>query len=140
MLRFILIGLSATFLVACGGGDEGSSETPHTTVPTPDLTPVERGAVLFKRCRACHTLGEGERHKVGPNLWGVFGQTAGTRDDFNYSTAMSNSEIVWTDETMSAYIERPSEYLPGNRMSFAGLRKAEDRTALIEYLRANTGG
>ena len=100
---------------------------------------MERGAILYKRCRACHTLGEGERNKVGPNLWQVFGKTAGTREDFNYSSAMANSGIVWTDETVSAYLENPAEYIPGNRMSFAGLRKEGDRAAVIEYLRANTG-
>ncbi len=100
---------------------------------------MERGAILYKRCRACHTLGEGERNKVGPNLWQVFGRTAGSREDFNYSAAMAASGVVWSDDTMSAYIEKPSQYMPGNRMSFAGLRKPEDRAALIEYLRAETG-
>ena len=52
---------------------------------------------------------------------------------------MAASGVVWSDDTMSAYIEKPSQYMPGNRMSFAGLRKPEDRAALIEYLRAETG-
>lgn len=100
---------------------------------------METGAILYKRCRACHTLGQGERNKVGPNLWNIFGSSAGEREDFNYSAAMTGIDIVWSNETMSDYLERPSEFIPGNRMSFAGLRKVEDREALIEYLRANTG-
>ncbi|MGB6230251.1 MAG: cytochrome c family protein [Litorimonas sp.] len=130
-----LLLLAATALAACGGGDVHNETAPVGA----ELTAMERGAILYKRCRACHTLGEGERHKVGPNLWQVMGQTAGAREDFNYSRAMAESDIVWTDETLSAYLERPSAYIPGNRMSYAGLRKPEDRAALIEYLRAETG-
>lgn len=145
MYRASLISLSTLALIACGrGGDSAVSgdgganaAAPRAAVAT--MTSMERGAILYKRCRACHTLGQGERHKVGPNLWGVFGRTAGTREDFNYSAAMAGSEIVWTDDTISAYLEAPNTYIPRNRMSFAGLRKEEDRLAVIEYLRAKTG-
>ena len=99
---------------------------------------MDRGAILYKRCRSCHTLDQGGRNRVGPNLWNIFGRSAGARDDFNYSAAMAGSDIVWTDETMSAYLENPSAYIPGNRMSFAGLRKDEDRAAVILYLRSKT--
>lgn len=137
----LLILLSTLALAACSSGN--SSETDAaTSAPSATaavMTPMERGAILYKRCRACHTLDQGGRNKVGPNLWDVFGRTAGARDDFNYSAAMAGSGIVWTNETMSAYLEKPNTYMPGNRMSFAGLRKDEDRAAVILYLRANTG-
>lgn len=145
MYRASLISLSTLALIACGsGGDSAINEGSGANAAAPSpavaaMTSMERGAILYKRCRACHTLGQGERHKVGPNLWGVFGRSAGTREDFNYSAAMIGSEIVWTDATMSAYVEAPNTYIPRNRMSFAGLRKEQDRVALIEYLRANTG-
>jgi cytochrome c2 len=142
MSRASLILLSAFALVACGsGGDDAggdaSAATPSAAATT--MTSMERGAILYKRCRACHTLGQDERNRVGPNLWGIFGQTAGAREDFNYSAAMASSGIVWNEETISAYLEAPNTYIPGNRMSFAGLRKEGDRSAVIEYLRANTG-
>ena len=147
MRSYAVLLVSACLLVACGGGGDNSTPTTESTTtphaeqsaPAPQMTSLERGAILYKRCRACHTLGQGERNKVGPNLWDVFGKTAGTREDFNYSNAMADSGVVWTDETMSAYLERPAQYMPGNRMSFAGLRKEEDRAAVIQYLRANTG-
>jgi len=139
MSRTALIIISLFTLTACGGGDDTSENAVSPSTAIANMTSMERGAILYKRCKACHTLDEGERHKVGPNLWGVFGQTAGAREDFNYSTAMAGSDIIWDDTTVSAYLTRPSEYIPGNRMSYAGLRKEEDRLALIEYLRANTG-
>ncbi|GHA97524.1 cytochrome c [Algimonas arctica] len=142
MYRATLIVFSTLVLAACGsGGDNDATNVSvaSSSAAVAPMTSMERGAILFKRCRACHTLDQGDRHKVGPNLWGVFGQTSGTRDDFNYSAAMAGSDIVWTDATISAYLEKPSTYLPGNRMSFAGLRKEKDRLAVIEYLRANTG-
>lgn len=142
MYRASLITLSTLALAACGSGDPSPvSDVTETAPPAvvTTMTSMERGAILYKRCRACHTLDQGERNKVGPNLWGMFGQKAGVHEDFNYSTAMAESDIIWTDETVSAYLERPSAYIPGNRMSFAGLRKEEDRLAVIEYLRANTG-
>lgn len=146
MRSYPLILISACLLAACGGsGSETSESTSPPSVAThsppaakKEMTSLERGAILYKRCRACHTLGKDEAHKVGPNLWQVFGREAGSREDFNYSSAMKDSDVIWTDETMSDYLARPAQYMPGNRMSFAGLRKEEDRAAVIEYLRANT--
>jgi cytochrome c len=143
MFRATLILMSSLALAACGSGGDDIDATKvsvaSSSAAVASMTSMERGAILYKRCRACHTLDQGDRNKVGPNLWGIFGQTAGAREDFNYSAAMAGSDIVWTDATLSAYLEKPSAYIPGNRMSFAGLRKEKDRLAVIEYLRANTG-
>jgi len=112
----------------------------QTSAPTKvaTLTPEQAGAKLFKRCQACHTLDEGGKNKVGPNLWGVYGRKIGTVEGFKYSKTMLESDIIWSDETLGAYIENPKKYLPGNKMAFAGLRKEQDRTNLLAYLKANT--
>jgi len=138
--------LPVVLLTACGGGGEStSSPTPAPAAKTAPvvqtssaLTPMERGAKLYKRCKACHTLEEGGKHKVGPNLWDIYGATAGVKEGFNYSKVMAASDIVWDDATLDAYIQKPSEFMKGNRMSFVGIKKAEDRADLLLYMKAET--
>lgn len=138
--------LPAILLAACGGTDESTPIS--SSAPTPQsapivqtastLTPMERGAKLYKRCKACHTLEEGGKHKVGPNLWNIYGAKAGSKDGFNYSKAMAASEVVWDDTTLDAYIQKPSTFMKGNRMSFVGIKKAEDREAVLLYMKSKT--
>jgi len=101
---------------------------------------LDRGKRTFLRCRSCHTLAEGERNKVGPNLWGLFGNDARLRDDFKYSQAMQNVDFVWTPDQLNDWLIRPKEFLPGTIMNFNGLPKEADRINLVAYLIAETGG
>ena len=139
MQRAALLSLALILAACSGGGGEEISEpaapsAPVATQPA-QMTPVERGAILWKRCRACHNIEEGARHKVGPNLHGIFGMTTGSQEGFNYSKAMRASNIVWDNATMDAYLADPRGYIPGNRMSYIGLKKAEDRAAIIAWMR-----
>lgn len=94
-----------------------------------------RGKVIFEECAACHTLQTDESSDaLGPSLEGVLGRTAGTRDDFRYSPAMRRSGLVWTLETLDAFIADPTRYIRGNRMSFDGVTDDHDRADLIAYL------
>ena len=112
---------------------------PTITMQKTQKPPQDLGRRIFTRCRACHTLTKGARHKVGPNLWKIIGSKAGSSNAYAYSKAMTSSEIIWTEESISAYLENPAVFLPKNKMSFAGLRKKSDRDAVIAYLKANTG-
>ena len=109
-----------------------------STVDTRELIIIdgdlERGRKLYLQCRACHSLKENEPHKIGPNLFKIIGSTAGSMKGYNYSDALSKSEIVWTIENLDLWLEKPYEIIPGNKMVFSGMRKQEDRNDLIAYV------
>jgi cytochrome c len=92
-----------------------------------------RGATVFKQCMTCHTLEPGV-NKVGPTLHGIIGRPAGSVEGFNYSKANRESGIVWTEQKMFEYLENPRATVPGTKMSFAGLKKPQDRADVIAYI------
>ncbi len=96
---------------------------------------AEKGERVFKKCQACHSLDPAEQTDKGPTLHGVFGRKAGTAEGFAYSDAMKSASVVWTDETMEAFLANSQAVVPGNTMNFSSLRKPEDRAAVIAYLR-----
>ncbi len=99
---------------------------------------VENGGEVFKRCRACHDVGDTAKNKVGPILNGIIGRKAGTIEGFKYSDANLKAGAdgwVWTEEKMSEYLLNPRAAMPGNKMAFAGLKDEQDRKDLIAYLK-----
>jgi cytochrome c len=98
---------------------------------------VEAGANVFKRCAACHAIGEGAKNRVGPELNELFGRVAGSVPDYSYSKAMieaGQNGLVWDPVTLTPYLRKPREQVPGTKMSFAGLGKDEDIANLIAFL------
>lgn len=98
---------------------------------------LERGAELWGKCRACHTLEAQGRNLVGPRLHGVFGRKAGTVADYRYSEAMKKSNVIWTEQSMDAYLAATQDFMPGNKM-YGGLAIAQDRVDLIAWLKQAT--
>ncbi|AEI95096.1 c-type cytochrome [Roseobacter litoralis] len=95
------------------------------------------GEKVFRKCKACHAVGEDAKNKVGPTLNGIIGAAAGANPDFKYSDAlmtMAGDGLVWTEEEMAAFLKKPKEYMPKTKMSFAGLRKDDDIADVIAYL------
>ena len=92
------------------------------------------GGKLFLQCRACHTIGAGERSGVGPNLSGIVGRNSGTREGYAYSPAMAKADIVWTPANLNRFLTRPSAVVPGTKMAFVGVAAQKGRDDLIAYL------
>ena len=104
-----------------------------------ELGDAERGAAIYAQCQFCHQIGEGAVHRVGPHLNGVFGRKLGGLDDFpRYSPGLTRAGadgVVWTFETLDAYLENPRALVTGTRMNFGGISAPEDRADVIAYLR-----
>ena len=102
----------------------------------------ERGEKLWRRCSACHEAGPGARNKAGPDLNNVFGRTAGTVEGFTYSKAMIDAGadgLVWQEDTLSAFLERPKTFVPKTKMTFPGFRDPQDRADVIAFLKPFSG-
>lgn len=99
---------------------------------------AERGAEVFRKCSACHQVGKSAVNRVGPHLNGVFGRKAGTIERYRYSKHMQRASadgLVWTYETLDAFLENPKSMVSATRMNFRGLKKEQDRADLLAYLR-----
>ena len=100
-------------------------------VTTADLAAGKR---VFAKCSNCHQVGPSARGNFGPQLNGIIGRTAGTTQDYKYSTAMRSSRIVWTEEKLRAFIKSPDDVVPGNKMRFFGMSNDKQVTDLLAYL------
>jgi cytochrome c len=94
---------------------------------------LARGEARFQECAACHKLDAGS-NGVGPSLHGIFERKAGELADFRYSPALKRSGIVWSPQTLEAYLTDPQALVPGNRMPYAGMADPQGRADLIAYL------
>ena len=125
MYRF----LTATFLLAAA---------PLTVAAESHVSgDAEAGAKVFRKCQACHAVGEGAENKVGPVLNGIVDRQIASVEGFKYSNALADLGAegkTWTPEELSAFLKKPRDYAKGTKMSFAGLRKDEDLANVIAYL------
>lgn len=118
---------------------EEPAEEPVVAEIALDPELVAKGAKVFKKCKACHKVGEGAKNSTGPILNGIFGATAGVVEGFRYSKPMlaaGEDGLVWNDETLAAFLAKPRKFMKGTKMSFAGLRKERDIEAVVAYLRS----
>ena len=124
VLLALVLGLAWTQPVAAQPGD------------------AENGKDLFKVCRPCHQVGPGARNGIGPTLNGIVGSKAGTIAGFTYSEANKDAGtkgLVWTEDNLFKYLANPATFMPGNKMTYAGMKDEADRRDLIAYLKQQTG-
>src|SRR5579862_6633718 len=93
------------------------------------------GAQLYQRCQLCHSI---EHDLVGPRHIGLFGRKAGSIVGYAYSTAMKNSGITWSEDTLNQFLSGPQAFVPGTHMTFTGLPNEQDRADVIAYLKEAT--
>jgi cytochrome c len=98
------------------------------------------GEQSFKKCIACHAVGEGAKNKVGPELNGLDGRKAGSAEGYNYSDANKSSGLVWDEATFKDYIKDPKARIPGTKMVFAGLKNEKEVGDLWAYLKQFDAG
>jgi len=157
--RLLAVAAVATLVVGCGKSTEETG-TESGTAPLPTAAMLGEQVVLSAEeylatapysdadrsrgerqaqiCKACHSLDRGGPNMIGPALHGFFGREVGSRSGFEYSAVMRNADFVWTPEALNAWLAQPGRFLPGNRMTFAGVLKQSDRDDLIAYLLAAT--
>ena len=109
--------------------------------PALDPALVAAGETVFKKCKACHQVGDNAKNRVGPQLNGIVGAKVGSVEGFRYSNAlqaMAGSGVVWDAAALDAFLAKPRDWAKGTKMSFVGLKDANDRAAVIEYLKSNS--
>ena len=102
------------------------------------LGTVEQGQKVFKKCSACHSIKKGGRNNIGPALYNGLGRNMGALEDYKYSKALIAFGKDWTFDEMNSFLIKPTTYIKGTKMAFAGLKKEKDRASVILYMNANS--
>ena len=121
--------------------DESSASSSVQTVDIAALLAlgtVEHGKKVFKKCSACHSIKKGGRNNIGPALYNVLGRNMGAVEDYKYSKALIAFGKDWTFNEMNSFLIKPTSYIKGTKMAFAGLKKEKDRASVILYMNANS--
>ena len=102
------------------------------------LGDVVNGEKIFKKCAACHSINKGGKNNIGPALYNVVGRKVGKVSDYKYSKALTAYDKEWTFEELNGFLIKPTKWIRGTKMAYAGLRKEKDRASVIKYLNQNS--
>ena len=147
-MRHISAALALMALAACGPSPSNAPSQPSAPAPSPaemqaavaalpapyNQANYEDGRRVFAQCRSCHTIVAGGPNLIGPNLHGVVGRRAGSLQGFTYSQPMQHADFTWDAEHLDRWIANPQSFMPGTRMSFAGVRDETQRRDAIAYV------
>ncbi len=98
------------------------------------LGDVVSGEKIFKKCAACHSINKGGKNNIGPALYNVVGRKVGGIEGYKYSKALAAYDKEWTFEELNGFLIKPTKWIKGTKMAYAGLRKEKDRASVIKYL------
>ena len=101
------------------------------------LGDIDHGKSVFKKCAACHSIAQDGGNKIGPKLYNVVGRTVGSLSDYKFSNALASYGREWTFEELNGFLIKPSKWIKGTKMAFAGLKKEKDRASVLLYLNEN---
>ena len=121
-----------------GLATQASTETSVDISALLALGDVAHGEEVFKKCKACHSIKQGGGNKIGPKLWNVMFRPVGVVTDYKYSKALSSYGKEWSWAEMNGFLIKPSSWIKGNKMGFAGLKSEKDRASVILYLNQNS--
>ena len=112
-------------------------EKPKEIKVVEKVDPITAGKKVFRKCKACHTVKQGGKNKIGPNLWAIANRPIANISDFKYSDALISKKgtFTWSEDNLDKYLTKPKDFIPGNKMAFSGVKKDADRKALIQYLK-----
>ncbi len=122
-----------------GHGTGGEAPADQPIGPLIAAADPKAGEAIYKKCAACHTIDKGGANKVGPNLYGLVDRPVASHEGFAYSAGMKEfaqgGSVKWDYDHLSGFLAAPKAYVKGTAMTFAGLKKIEDRAAILAYLR-----
>ena len=121
-----------------GVATQASTETSVDISALLALGDIAHGEKVFKKCKACHSIKQGGGNKIGPKLWNVMFRPVGAITEYKYSKALSSYGKEWSWEEMNGFLIKPSSWIKGNKMGFAGLKSEKDRASVILYLNQNS--
>jgi len=116
---------------------QASAETSVDISALLALGDIAHGEKIFKKCKACHSIKQGGGNKIGPKLWNVMFRPVGSITDYKYSKSLLSYGKEWNWKEMNGFLLKPSKWIKGNKMGFAGLKDEKDRASVILYLNQN---
>ena len=124
-------------VVAASTAGSSSSEEQIDISALMAMADLDHGKKVFKKCAACHSINEGGGNKIGPALYSVVGRAVGGVSDYKYSKSLVAYGKEWTFEELNGFLIKPTTWIKGTKMAFAGLKKEKDRASVIKYMNAN---